>query len=121
MPNLAHILKVICDPTRLKILEALSSGPLCVSAIADNLGVTQSAVSQHLRLLHQIDLVTAEKRGYWVHYGLDRERLRALSSQFEDWCERLLARPFPSCAETSKCRKSTGRRSAGAEKGVKKK
>ena len=53
----------------------------CVGALARQLGVSQSAVSQHLAVLRAAGLVADERRGYFVHYRLDRERLAAC---FED-------------------------------------
>ena len=50
-------------------------GFLCVNALAHRLGVTQSAVSQHLRVLRQVGLVNGERHGAFVHYRLDREAL----------------------------------------------
>ncbi len=84
--KLAEIFKVLSDPTRLKLILLLKersygehaedecgSGPLCVNAITRKLGVTQSAVSQHLRILRQMDLVRSERRGSFIHYSLDQE------------------------------------------------
>ena len=69
-------------PTRLKLVKLLSEcspgeceGALCVNALARTLGVTQSAVSQHLRVLKQAGLVRGQRHGYFVHYSLDRDRL----------------------------------------------
>jgi DNA-binding transcriptional ArsR family regulator len=81
--ELAEIFKALSDPTRLRLVKLLSEcssgecsgGALCVNALAHRLGVTQSAVSQHLRVLRQAGLVNGERRGYYVHYSLDRDRL----------------------------------------------
>jgi DNA-binding transcriptional ArsR family regulator len=48
---------------------------LCVNALAALLGVTQSAVSQHLRVLRAIGLVKGERRGYHIHYFVNRAML----------------------------------------------
>lgn len=50
-------------------------GALCVNALANSLDITQSAVSQHLRVLRQAGLVRGERRGSFVHYSLNRETL----------------------------------------------
>lgn len=75
--ELAGIFKALSDPTRLRLVKLLnkSGGALCVNALAHRLGVTQSAVSQHLRVLRQAGLVRGERRGHFVHYSLDRDRL----------------------------------------------
>jgi ArsR family transcriptional regulator len=91
--SLAQILKALSDPTRLRLLRLLSSTSkedfpegchgkpgeplfLCVNAITDHLNVTQSAVSQHLRILRQAGLVRGERRGSFVHYTLDLDGIR---------------------------------------------
>ena len=59
----------------------MRGGALCVNALAHRVGVTQSAVSQHLRVLRQAGLVNGERRGHFVHYSLDKgglERYRAV-------------------------------------------
>ena len=75
----AAIFTALGDPTRLKLVKLLcrQSLPdaLCVNALASRLGITQSAVSQHLRILKSIGLVKGEKRGYYVHYRIDHEAL----------------------------------------------
>lgn len=69
----------LADPTRLKLVQLLcrqrETDALCVNALASLLGVSQSAVSQHLRVLRATDLVRGERRGYRVHYFVNREAL----------------------------------------------
>ncbi len=73
------ILKALADPTRLRLIRLLSQqeagNALCVNALARRLGVSQPAVSQHLRVLRALGLVQGERRGYRVHYFLDSARL----------------------------------------------
>jgi DNA-binding transcriptional ArsR family regulator len=84
--QLAEIFKALSDPTRLRLVKLLAErmpgevepdecggGPLCVNALAHKLGITQSAVSQHLRVLRQARLVKGERRGAFVHYSLDQD------------------------------------------------
>jgi ArsR family transcriptional regulator len=81
--NLAEIFKALSDPTRLRLIQLLNScqegvcqgGPLCVNALAHQLGVTQSAVSQHLRILRQTGLVRGARHGTFMHYALDPDGL----------------------------------------------
>ena len=75
--RLAQLCKVLSVESRIHILELLRDRPLCVNALAGRLGVTPAAVSQHLRLLRQVGLVEPEKRGYFVHYHLNRDGLEA--------------------------------------------
>jgi len=98
MNDLTQVLKALSDPTRTTILAHLSGEDLCVGALANRLSVTHSAVSQHLRILREVGLVTGNKRGYWVHYSLDRNRVREVSSQFSGWLDQLASAPQRKCA-----------------------
>ena len=68
------LFKALADPTRLQIVKLLchhhEPEALCVNALAGLLGITQSAVSQHLRVLRDAGLVKAERRGQFIHYYL---------------------------------------------------
>jgi DNA-binding transcriptional ArsR family regulator len=70
---------VLADPTRLRLVKLLchqrQPDALCVTALAGLLGITQSAISQHLRILKSIGLVKGERRGYHIHYFVNREAL----------------------------------------------
>lgn len=71
----AEAFKVFSVETRIKIIELLKAEPLSVNTMADALGVTQSAASQHLRVLKQAGLVTDERKGYHVFYSLNKAGL----------------------------------------------
>ena len=75
--ELSEVFKALSDPTRLRLVKLLSDhqGALCVNALADRLNVTQSAVSQHLRILRQGRRVRGDRQGSSVHYSLDQDRL----------------------------------------------
>ncbi len=76
--RLAASAKAFGDPTRLRIVKMLADSryPLCVNAIAHQLDVTQSAVSQHLRVLRQAGAVTGRREGRRVHYAVNPRALR---------------------------------------------
>jgi ArsR family transcriptional regulator, arsenate/arsenite/antimonite-responsive transcriptional repressor len=69
------VLAVLGDQTRFRILQLLLERDLCVGALARELTISESAVSQHLKKLRECGLVTGEKRGYWVHYSVNPEIL----------------------------------------------
>ena len=79
MRELARFFKALGDETRLRLVALLSQQEpgraMCVGRLARELGVTDSAVSQHLRVLKDLGLVHAQRRGYRLHYFLDLERL----------------------------------------------
>lgn len=68
--SLAEIFKALSDPTRLKIIRLLSRRKpmLCVGALAHRLGISQPAVSQHLRVLKNAGILKAQRFGFHVHY-----------------------------------------------------
>ncbi len=76
----AALFGVLADQTRLKLLELLSRqkepDALCVNALAFRLGVTQPAISQHLKVLKDAGLVQGEKRGFRAHYYINQEALK---------------------------------------------
>ncbi len=73
--RLARIFRVLSVDTRVRIVQLLTERSLCVNALARKLKITPAAVSQHLRILRDADLAEAEKRGYHVHYRVNRETL----------------------------------------------
>lgn len=73
--KLARIFGTLSSPARVRIVQLLSGDVLCVGALSRRLGVTPAAVSQHLRILRDAGLVVSEKRGYYVHYRLNRKTL----------------------------------------------
>lgn len=103
MEELTELFKALSDPTRLRLINLVSeckpsehtsdervpgecNGPesLCVNALAHKLGITQSAVSQYLRVLRQAGLVRGERRGSFMHYSLDREGLAKYKAALRD-------------------------------------
>ena len=76
------VFSALSDLTRLRLVKLLGRQPqchpLCVNALAQKLGVTQSAVSQHLRILKGVSMVKAVRQGSRVHYSLDEEAVARL-------------------------------------------
>ena len=76
--DLAELFKVFGDTTRIRILYELFGGELCVSDIADKLGMTQSAISHQLRVLKANRLVRFRREGKTVYYSLDDDHVRSI-------------------------------------------
>lgn len=68
--ELADLFKIFGDPTRIKILYALSESEMCVCDIAQRLNMTQSAISHQLKILKQSKLVKNQREGKTVFYSL---------------------------------------------------
>lgn len=71
----AKLFRGFSDPSRLKILEALRSGPLVVGDIVTATGLSQSNVSNHLGCLRGCGLVIAERQGRYITYRLSDDRV----------------------------------------------
>lgn len=68
----AKIFKALCDEKRLMILEQLRSGEKCACALIEDLNIAQSALSYHMKILCESDLVNARQDGKWTHYSLNK-------------------------------------------------
>lgn len=79
--RLSEIFKVLGDPTRIKIIYALSKYDMCVHEIAETLDMSQSAISHQLRLLRNLKLVKFKKEGKSVVYSLDDDHILQLFNQ----------------------------------------
>jgi ArsR family transcriptional regulator len=75
--KLARVFRALSVDTRVRIVQLLKEHALCVNALAARLDVTPAAVSQHLRVLRDADLVVPDKRGYYVHYQINEKTLAA--------------------------------------------
>jgi ArsR family transcriptional regulator len=76
----AELFAILADPTRLRLLNVLClqnpPGCHCVNNLSQLLGITQPAVSQHLRVLKSAGLVIGEKRGFRMHYFINAKGLK---------------------------------------------
>lgn len=72
------LMRILADPTRLRLLGMLQGGELNVSALCDRLDLAQPTVSHHLGLLRSIDLVTNRRAGKQVFYALNDATVTSL-------------------------------------------
>ena len=79
--SLAETFNALADPTRLKIIQALSIKELCVCDLAYLIGVSISAISHQLRLLRHLRLVKFRKEGRMVYYSLADGHIENLLQQ----------------------------------------
>ncbi len=77
----SEVFRLLGDPGRLRIVQALATEELCVCDLATFLGASSSAVSHQLRLLKQARLVKNRRDGKVVYYRLDDDHIRALLDQ----------------------------------------
>ena len=76
LSRIAEVMNVLGVESRLKIVLVLKEHEsLCVNARARRLGISQSGVSQHLKILHYSGFVSSSRDGYYTHYSLERQAL----------------------------------------------
>lgn len=79
--DLSDLFKLFGDTTRLRILYALLESELCVCAVTELLGMTQSAISHQLKILKDADLVRCRRSGKTVYYSLADDHVRTIIAQ----------------------------------------
>ena len=113
--GLADTFSALGDPTRVRILDALSHGELCVCDLAAVLSLSQSAVSHQLRLLRGIRLVRPRRDGRIVFYSLDDQHIMSLFRQTLQHVEETASVRVPGKRDSSRVR----HRVASARRAVK--
>jgi DNA-binding transcriptional ArsR family regulator len=84
----AELFKVLSVTSRIRIIELLRErGPLGVKEMAEALGITPSAVSQHLKILRHAGLVHNERKGYTLPYEIDHAALAQCKEVITDVCD----------------------------------
>jgi len=87
--KMAEMFKVMNDPTRLKIINALMLSEMCVCDIAALMEMTQPSISHHLKVMRQSELIKYRRDGKAVYYSLDDEHIGIL---FQNGLEHALER-----------------------------
>jgi len=78
---LAETFRILGDPTRVRIVDALAGAELCVHEIADRVEISESAVSHQLRLMRTMRIVRGRREGRCVYYTLDDQHVLSLFQQ----------------------------------------
>ncbi len=84
--EMARGFSALADPVRLRVLSMLAASPegeVCVCAFVDPLGKSQPTISHHLKILTDAGLVQGDRRGKWVWYSLNRDRLAELRATID--------------------------------------
>jgi ArsR family transcriptional regulator len=72
------LLKALSDPIRLQVIEALGDGECCVCELTAELGLAQSKLSFHLKVLKEAGLLADRQEGRWIYYRLQGEAIEQL-------------------------------------------
>jgi ArsR family transcriptional regulator len=84
--DLARGFTALADPVRLRVLSILAASPdgeVCVCEFVGPLGKSQPTISHHVKILSEAGLVSGDRRGKWVWYSLNRERLAELRAALQ--------------------------------------
>jgi ArsR family transcriptional regulator len=84
--DLARGFSALADPVRLRVLSILAASPdgeVCVCEFVGPLGKSQPTISHHVKILSDAGLVSGDRRGKWVWYSLNRERLGELRAALQ--------------------------------------
>ncbi|MDR9500923.1 MAG: metalloregulator ArsR/SmtB family transcription factor [Desulfurivibrionaceae bacterium] len=91
MKKCIRVMKALSDPTRVKIVKVLGHKGLCVCELTALLGLAQSTVSKHLKLLEDAGLVSSSREGAWVNYcladGQDSPYAQAMLAHLGQWLD----------------------------------
>lgn len=69
--DIAKVFKAFCDERRIEILELLLSGEKCACKLLEELDISQSTLSHHMRILCDSGVVVGRKEGKWTYYSID--------------------------------------------------
>lgn len=90
-------LKALAEPTRFEICRRLAAEELCVCHLVEDMGLGQSLLSHHLKVLREAGLLEQRRHSYWTYYRLRREAFAALGDELrlvaESSCEPGTCRP----------------------------
>lgn len=86
-----QLLKALADPIRIQVVEALGGGERCVCELTAELGLAQSKLSFHLKVMKEAGLIEAREEGRWTYYQLQPEAL----AQLADWVAALACQAPP--------------------------
>ena len=71
-PDLVNLFAALADRTRLRVLNLLAAGEVCVCYFVEILGESQPKISRHLAYLRRAGVVSARRDGKWIHYSIAR-------------------------------------------------
>ena len=79
------IFQAIADPTRRAIIALIALQAMTPNAIAENFNMTRQAVSKHLRILTECDLVKQDQQGREIHYSLEINKMKEIDNWLEQY------------------------------------
>jgi ArsR family transcriptional regulator len=104
LKNMANVLKSLGDEKRLKIIKMLAPNineTFCVSDVAEQLGISQPAASQHIKVLKNIGILEENRRGFRVFYTINSDVL----TEYRKNIDELFRKAFEKCTYDFSCDK----------------
>lgn len=93
----SEALSALADPMRRRIVELLGQEQLCVCHLVDELEISQSLVSHHLKVLRDAGVIAGERFRYWTYYGIVPDAIDALAESLREIARRQPARNRRPC------------------------
>lgn len=96
------VIRALFEPKRILLIHLMAEKTYCVRALARKSYLSEPAVSQHLKVLREAGLVYGIKKGYYTHYGLDKEALNKVIEEFVTIRDTKCVpcdKPFHGCSE----------------------
>ena len=91
MREFIKVMKALSDPNRVKMIKMLQRRVMCVCELQGALGLAQSTVSKHLKILEEAGMITYSKDGLWVNYrladGAKNQYVASLLGNLRHWFE----------------------------------
>src|ERR1700722_4253489 len=91
--SLDRLFRALADPTRLRLLQLMSGGEICVCFFVEILRTSQPKISRHLAYLRPAGLVAARRDGKWMHYRLMEPADRTVAAILRETLQHLRERP----------------------------
>ena len=82
--NMVTIFKALGDENRIRILKLLHSGEKCACKLLEELNISQSTLSHHMKILCDAGIVTGRKEGKWMHYSICCEGVCSLRTMLRE-------------------------------------
>jgi len=102
LKSMAEVFKALGDQKRLMIIKMLASNSgetLCVTDVAKNLGITQPAATQHIRVLKNVGLLDENRKGYRVYYAINP----GMMGEYKKEMDELFKKAFEKCPHDFSC------------------
>jgi ArsR family transcriptional regulator len=91
MKQFIRIMKALSDPNRVRVIKILENKQLCVCELQDLIGLAQSTVSKHMKVLEEAGLVDYHKEGSWIIYrltqGEESDYARVMLENIKGWLD----------------------------------